>query len=109
MAVAGAKRQTAKAEKEADAIIASLRSAGEAAVATTLAGITKELKLNPPLMYHIHALLQNDEWKAVLEASAFGDQAQGSQSSNGEKPGKERALRQGSKKFEHLQRTLQLS
>jgi hypothetical protein len=76
-------------------------------VATTLAGITKELRSNTPLMYHIHALLNNG--KAVLAASAYGSSAEKGQNSTGEKPAKERALRVGLKKFEHLQRPMHLN
>jgi hypothetical protein len=103
----GGKRDAAKAEKEADMIVQSLRSAGEAAVATTLAGITDVLKENRPLMYHIHALLNNEEWKAVLMASAMGaDGGAASTTSNGGKPDKTQCqkLRAGLKKMEHLSR-----
>jgi len=101
------KRDVAKAEKEADVIVQSLRSAGEAAVATTLAGITGILKNNRPLLYHISALLHNEEWKGVLLASALGDndepESPGGPSS-GAKP-VVRKLRVGVKKFEQLTRT----
>ena len=105
MAAAGSRRDAAKAEKTADAVIASLRSAGEAATATTLAAITKSLKTNTPLMYHIHALLQNDEGRAVLEASAYGGEEE---VDLGDKPAsqKQHPLRATLKKFEHLKLTL---
>ena len=102
------KRDAAKAEKEADVVVQSLRSAGDAAVATTLAGITNVLKANRPLMYHIHALLHNEEWKAVLMATAMGDGEEdgaGASPSSGAKPGKShQKLRATVKKFEHLAR-----
>lgn len=99
------KREAAKAEKEADVIVSSLRSAGEAAVATTLAGITDVLKANRPLMYHISALLHNEEWLGVLTASAMGDeQADPLSPPGGAKPEKAQKLRANVKKFEHLAR-----
>ena len=93
-------REAAKVEKEADIIIARLGRASEAATATTLATITDTLRDNTPLMYHIAALLQNEEWKGVLEAAALG-KASPTQSS-GEKPVAEKKLRGSVKKFEHL-------
>jgi hypothetical protein len=93
-------RAAAQADKEADAIIAALHRASESAVDTTLAAINKKLEKNPPLMYHIHALLHNEEWTAVLEASALGITSR-----CGDKPvvvGKK--LKKDLKKFEHLQR-----
>ena len=100
------KREVAKAEKEADVVVQSLRSAGEAAVATTLAGITNVLKSNRPLMYHIHALLHNEEWKSVLLASALGEgEAEGSGTPRGAKPDKKsQRLRATVRKFEQLVR-----
>ena len=95
-------REAAKAEKEADIIIASLGRASEAATATTLATITETLRHNTPLMYHIAALLQNEEWRGVLEAAALG-KARPTESS-GEKPVAEKKLRGNVKKFEHLPR-----
>ena len=76
-------RQSRAAEKEADAIIASLSRANDAAVETTLDGIAEKLRNNVPLMYHIHALLNNAEWTAVLEASIQGVAME----KCGEKPG----------------------
>ena len=99
-------REAKQAEKEAEAIVKSLQSAGEAAVATTLAGITKILKDNRPLMYHMSALLHNDEWKGVLMASALGqDEEKDPASPCGDKPAV-RKLRVGVKTFQHLSRTL---
>ena len=95
-------RETMRAEKEADVIIQSLGRASESAVATTLASITETLKSNVPLMYHIHALLQNEEWMGVLTASAMGYTS--SIQGNGDKPAAQRRLRGNMKKFEHLTR-----
>ena len=102
MAAPGTRRDAAKAVKTADAVMASMRSAGEAATATTLAGITQMLKANTPLMYHIHALLQNDEWRAVLEASAFGvdEEVEFDDAKKGT------PLRATIKKIDHLKQTL---
>jgi hypothetical protein len=102
MAAPGSRRDAAKAVKTADAVIASMRSAGEAATATTLAAITQVLKANTPLMYHIHALLQNDEWRAVLEASAFGVDEE----VDFEDAKKATPLRATIKKIDHLKQTL---
>ena len=95
-------REAAKAEKEADIIIQSLMRASESAVATTLLSITDALKGNTPLMYRIHALLQNEEWKAVLEQSALGTSGHKS----GEKPGakSKKNFRVNVKQFQHLAR-----
>ena len=94
-------REAAKADKEADIIISSLARASEAATATTLGSIVETLKGNVPLMYHIHALLQNEEWKAVLEAAALGHSGS-TDNASGAKPDVERKLRTNVKKFEHL-------
>lgn len=95
-------REAAKAEKEADIILQSLMRASESAVATTLHSITEALKANTPLMYHIHALLQNEEWKAVLETSALGVSSQKS----GDKPvaKTKKNFRVNVKQFQHLSR-----
>ena len=99
-------REAKQAEKEAETIVKSLQSAGEAAVATTLAGITKKLKENRPLMYHISALLHNEEWSGVLINSALGmDGEKDPASPCGDKPVL-RKLRVGVKTFQHLSRTL---
>lgn len=50
------------AEKEAELIIASLARASDAAVETALNSVTEKLRQNIPLMYHINALLNNEEW-----------------------------------------------
>ena len=100
-------RETLKAEKEADAIMHSLSRASESAVATTLAAITECLKQNTPLMYHIHALLKNDDWRAVLEASAKGQAT--AEGGSGDKPDQGRKLRANVKKFEHLTRQLRVN
>ena len=90
-----------RADKEADIILSSLRKASEAAISTTLKAITDELRSDTPLMYHVSALLQNEEWKGVLRASIDGVE------SSGDKPeptASKRKLRAGSKKFSHLTR-----
>ena len=93
-------RESAKADKEADAILQSLKRASEAAVETTLNSINEKLKGNTPLMYHIHALLHNEDWTNVLEASALGITSR-----CGEKPvSKDRKLKKEVRKFEHLTR-----
>lgn len=95
------KKMVAAAEKEADAVVASLMRASESAVATTLHGITETLRANTPLMYHISALLQNEEWRGVLEASALGKMKISGEKPVGKAP---KVLRQNVKKFEHLNR-----
>ena len=102
MAAKANSRETAKAEKEADIIISSLARASEAATATTLVSITDTLKQNVPLMYHTHALLESEEWKAVLEAAAKGIASQ--PAASGAKPDKDKKLRGNVKKLEHLPR-----
>ena len=62
-----------KADKEAEGILNSLKKASEAAIATTLKAITDQLRADTPLMYHVSALLQNEEWKGVLDAAAKGE------------------------------------
>ena len=95
-------RESAKADKEAAAIMHSLTKASEAAVETTLESINEKLKNNTPLMYHIHALLHNEDWTSVLEASALGITSR----CCGDKPvSKEtKKLQRGVKKFKHLTR-----
>ena len=98
-------RQAKAADKEAELIIASLSRASDAAVETTLQSITDKLKLSPPLMYHINALLNNAEWTAVLTSSIGG--GQGAQDDCGDKPGsgkKAWRLRAGMKTLAHLDR-----
>ena len=58
------------ADKEAAAILASLSRAGEAAIEQTVEDTVKILRADPGLLYHLNALLHNEEWKAVLRASA---------------------------------------
>ena len=65
-------REEKAANKEAEAVLASLSRAGEAAVTQTLDDIREVLKKDAPLMYHINALLHNQEWTAVLKASING-------------------------------------
>ena len=94
-------REEKAANKEAEAVLASLSRAGEAAVAQTLDDIREILKKDVPLMYHINALLHNPEWTGVLKASINGIAAV---AASGDKPGKEWRLRSGIRKFGHLDR-----
>ena len=97
-------RQAKAAEKEAELIIASLSRASDAAVGTTLTSVAEKLRQNFPLMYHINALLNNEEWTAVLASSIGG---QGAQEVSGDKPDSAKKawrLRAGVKKFAHLER-----
>ena len=96
-------REDRRADKEADVIMASLARASESAVATTLERITDRLKNNVPLMYHMNALLENDEWRGVLIASAQGFKGTGS---SGDKPAPAKKLRVNVKQFGHLLRPL---
>ena len=89
------------ANKEAEAVLKSLSRAGDAAVAQTLDDIREILKKDAPLMYHINALLHNEEWTAVLKASINGIAAV---AASGDKPGKGWRLRAGIRKFGHLDR-----
>ena len=95
-------RESAKADKEAAAIMHSLTKASEAAVETTLESINEKLKNNTPLMYHIHALLHNEDWTSVLEASALGITSR----CCGDKPVSKdtKKLKKEVRKFEHLTR-----
>ena len=98
-------RQAKAAEKEAEIIIASLPRASDAAVETTLNSVTEKLRQNIPLMYHINALLNNEEWTAVLTSSIGG--GQGAQEVSGDKPDSAKKawkLRTGMQKFAHLDR-----
>ena len=94
-------REEKAANKEAEAVLASLSRAGEAAVAQTLEDIREILKKDAPLMYHINALLHNPEWTGVLKASINGVAAV---AAIGDKPGKGWRLRAGIRKFGHLDR-----
>ena len=101
MAVKISAREEKAANKEAEAVLASLSRAGEAAVAQTLDDIREILKTDAPLMYHINALLHNPEWTGVLKASINGIAAV---AASGDKPGKGWRLRAGIRKFGHLDR-----
>ena len=92
-----------RADKEADAIFTSLKKASEAAIATTLNAITEKLRGDTALMYHVSALLANEEWTGVLKASSGGEDPQ---TTSGDKPAEpvKKRLRQGAKKFVHLTR-----
>ena len=94
-------REEKAANKEAEAVLASLSRVGEAAVAQTLEDIRAILKKDAPLMYHINALLHNPEWAGVLKASINGVAAV---AAIGDKPGKGWRLRAGIRKFGHLDR-----
>ena len=94
-------REEQAANKEAEAVLASLSRAGEAAIAQTLDDIREALKNDAPLMYHINALLHNPEWTGVLKASINGITAV---AASGDKPGKGWRLRAGIRKFGHLDR-----
>ena len=94
-------REEKAANKEAEAVLASLSRAGEAAVAQTLDDIREILKKDAPLMYHINALLHNPEWTGVLKASINGIAAV---AASGDKPGKGWRLRAGNRKFGHIDR-----
>ena len=94
-------REEKAANKEAEAVLASLSRAGEAAVAQTLDDIRETLTKSAPLMYHINALLHNPEWTAVLKASINGIAAV---AASGDKPVKGWRLRSGIRKFAHLDR-----
>ena len=93
-------RESTKADKKANAILNSLKKASEAAVETTLTSINEKLKSNTPLMYHIHALLNNEDWTNALEASALGITSR-----CGDKPvSKDKKLKKEIKKIKHLTR-----
>ena len=94
-------REEQAANKEAEAVLASLSRAGEAAVAQTLEDIREILKKDAPLMYHINALLHNPEWTGVLKASINGIAAV---AASGDKLGKGWRLLAGISKFRHLDR-----
>ena len=91
------------ADKEAAAILASLSRAGEAAIEQTVEDTVKILRADPGLLYHLNALLHNEEWKAVLRASATSPPAESGEKPEAEQPQGKR-LRAGLKKFEHLDR-----
>ena len=96
-------RKAKAAEKEAELIIASLTRASDAAVETTLNSVTDKLRQNIPLMYHINALLNNEELAAVLTSSS--DAVQSATGDSGDKPGSGKKvwkLRAGLKKLCHL-------
>ena len=65
MAVKISAREEKAANKEAEAVLASLSRVGEAAVAQTLDDIREILEKDVPSMYHIKPLLQNPERTGV--------------------------------------------
>jgi hypothetical protein len=97
-------REAKQAEKEADVVIASLSRAGDAAISQTLEDICDKLKGNPPLMYHINALLHNDEWTGVLQSSIAGEAATAAAAAATSQKTKVWNLRVAVKKFCHLSR-----
>ena len=67
--------------------------------------IMTDLQINSVVMYHIHALLQNQEWRAELEASANGP-SDGENDSGVLHPSHKQTLLQGRiKRIEHLRKT----
>ena len=96
------KRQEKAADKEAAAIMASLARAGSAAVDQALAEVVETLTKDPPLLYHINALLKSEEWRGVLKGALSGDDATGEKPAGSEDLG--RKLRTGMKKFNQLTR-----
>jgi hypothetical protein len=96
-------REAKAAEKEADAVLASLARAGDAAISQTLKDICEKLKGNTPLMYHINALLHNQEWTAVLESNIAGN-SETPDAATSQKPKKEWKVRSNVKKLSHLPR-----
>ena len=94
-------RAQKEAEKEANAIVNSLSHASEAAISTTLTQIQEKLRNNVPLMYHMWALLHNEDWTAVLVASIDGRKPD-SLAATSQAP--VRKLRSGMKKLFHLSR-----
>ena len=82
-AIVGARAQ-AKAEKEADDVQRALCLASQGAIDTCLANINEKLRSNVPLMYHLGALLQNEEWTATLLNSVPSTMAT---ANSGDKPG----------------------
>ena len=101
MAAKVSAREEKAGNKEAEAVLASLSRAGEAAVQQTLDDIRESLEKDVPLMYHINALLHNPEWTGVLKASINGI---GAVAASGDKPGKGWRLRAGIRKLGHLDR-----
>ena len=107
MAVKISAREEKAANKEAEAVLASLSRAGDAAISQTLDDIREVLKKYTPLMYHINALLHNPEWTGVLKASINGIAAV---AASGDKPGRGWRSRAGIRKFGHIdRRVVQLS
>ena len=103
MALVPVSRADKAADKEAAAILASLSRAGEAAIEQTLQDTVLILRADSALLYHLNALLHNEEWKGVLKASL--NRAPTDDRDSGEQPAKEgRKLRQGARKFKQLAR-----
>ena len=100
--MASTSRAEKAADKEAAAILASLSRAGEAAVEQTIEDTVKILRADPGLLYHLNALLHNEQWKEVLRASANPKVEGGDKPDAEKKQGK--MLRATMKKFGHLDR-----
>ena len=104
MAASGSRREAANAGKTADAAIASLRRAGEESRASALLDIMTDLQINSVVMYHIHTLLQNQEWRAELEASANGPSDRENDSGVLHPSHKQTLLQGRITRFEHLRK-----
>ncbi|CAK0851989.1 unnamed protein product [Prorocentrum cordatum] len=95
-------RDEKAADKQAEAIVASLAHAGSAATEQAISSVCEVLRKDVALLYHVNALLHNDEWRAVLKASAEGQCGAKPEGPPPEDVGKK--LRVGIKKFGHLSR-----
>ena len=100
--MASTSRAEKAADKEAAAILASLSRAGEAAVEQTIQDTVGILRQDPGLLYHLNALLHNEQWKEVLRASA-NPKTEGGDKPDGDH-GQGKKLRTTMKKFGHLDR-----
>ena len=100
--MASSSRAEKAADKEAAAILASLSRAGEAAVEQAIQDTVSVLRADPVLLYHLNALLHNEQWKEVLRASANPKTEGGDKPDGDQEQGKK--LRTTMKKFGHLDR-----
>ena len=80
----------------------SLSHASEAAVDTAMNQIEDKLRSNTPLLYHLWALLHNEEWTAVLIASITAKKPDPNAATS--QALAKRRLRNGMKKIGHLSR-----
>ena len=69
-----------------------------------LAEVVDTLQKDPPLLYHINALLKSEEWRNVLKNALSGDERFGEKPATSEQEG--RKVRLGLKKFNTLSRPL---